>query len=1026
MKNRFYKTSATSKDSSVSAAENDTTLFPAASDATIMFNNKQADQQALLESPSSSEELEDKQEETIENLESSADKDQVLNVISVESSLQSSIEADESTASYSSFHDSGGPLENPTSYILHTYSDGEDKAVNVYRDDTSSNYSSQRTLKLSQGSYFINTPNDYMKYDIKSAPSHFTGQSPNILPKQLFSSRTRIPSRISALNAFRGPYENDGTSDTNRTNNNDPYTGNNYTSVRNNEVCEDRNNVNLDIETERCNNQGEGTFPEGQFCQAHDLETSHPQETKEPAPRLTPKWEANFEKASSRLFRPQSQSSHSRKPLDSDPGVLIKARSKSPNKESDIKISSSQSPAGINTGTSNLLHGDSPKTGNAGIGTSNAEDWGSALPAVMYPTTVNEHVLDTSDDNNVSARQAVQASLLEGNSLTGSQREYMNVIKRNLSRNKSIKSAKFNQNKPDSPPLLFSQDKNALSRSLSKARGNKEENTDNLHHIMNCGADGLSGHPTDDKKKYPHVGEDEGGSSDNSSCKVEEDTDYAALTHGTELKCLDSNEAAIDNSKFIKPAKEPLLLFKGTQAGDQKNSTNNYRYFRNTSMGMFTATGGGNGKYGPDDVTAKNKEASSETKYSITIWILIMALTSVICIFVPFIIIYARGNADNAERYLNNITPKERNIFLGKFDWYHSQDDYTFTNGTFDNRNNNTGNQNISANVPQKSKVGSESIAGVSLFENIPKKYQKNEEIQLMMNNTELRNVFYGIDYAPRNVIYPICGATMHEVMLDVALLSQVTSRLRTYGTQCNQAKFILDSIRTLNLNVSLSMGVWIGPNDDINELQIQDMKSLLKSYPRNLFESLFIGNEVLFREEQTPGNLVKYIKEAKDFVRDELKWNLPVGTSELASKVNADVMKASDIFGSNTHPFFAGSNVQLATKWVYDFIKYQIEPIILQSGNKDSPEIVISEVGWPYQGGKFRNAIAGKRHMQYFLNNWVCEANEQQYPWYYFEAFDEPWKQVYHTDKSKYETEWGLFTAERKLKEDIVFPICS
>lgn len=147
------------------------------------------------------------------------------------------------------------------------------------------------------------------------------------------------------------------------------------------------------------------------------------------------------------------------------------------------------------------------------------------------------------------------------------------------------------------------------------------------------------------------------------------------------------------------------------------------------------------------------------------------------------------------------------------------------------------------------------------------------------------------------------------------------------------------------------------------------------------------------------------------------------MGTSELISKIDPKVMEVSDIIGANTHPFFTGNNVQVATNWVYDFIKYQIEPHKQRIDH--FPQIIISEIGWPYQGGRYKKAVAGKRHMQYFLNSWICEAKQYEYPWFFFEAFDEPWKQVYHRENAKWETEWGLFTADRKLKEGIFLPSC-
>lgn len=622
--------------------------------------------------------------------------------------------------------------------------------------------------------------------------------------------------------------------------------------------------------------------------------------------------------------------------------------------------------------------------------------WDSAIPALLYSSTNLVEPRQLADND--LARQEIQQTLVRGNSINAGT-DYLNVIKSSLSRNRSMKSNRFAAvNNSDSPPLLFSQDKNSMSRSMSTLRPKKNHNDEE---------------PTKEPDEnlyddYYNYLDDDGES------LVEGDPKYAAVTYETDLNCLKSaqidpkfikspekEEAELPSMFQKKPDEEPIVPKKPTndfEKGDRRDKKSG-------------------------DVTAKLRKVTSEKRYSIVIWILFMIIMCLICVFVPLLIIYSRGSDSVVERYLNNISPSHRTSLLTKLGYYSTSGSITpnstlpAKNGTISNNTDSSLYYDINSGV---------TIAGISKFENFPLKYQRAEEMQEVMNSTKgLKNVFYGVDYAPRNVIFPICGATMHEVMLDVALLSQVTSRIRTYGTQCNQARMILDSIKTLNLNVSLSMGVWIGPDDDINQQQLKDMKNILKDYPRKHFESIYVGNEVLFREEQTTDQLIEYIKEAKEYVQNELKWDLPVGTSELGSKIDPKVLEVSDIFGSNTHPFFTGGNVQLATKWVYDFVKYQIEPLKDKMDEDKFPQIVISEIGWPYQGGRYKTAVAGKRHMQYFLNSWVCEAKQRDYPWFYFEAFDEPWKQVYHKENAKWETEWGLFTADRKLKEGITFPQC-
>ena len=59
-----------------------------------------------------------------------------------------------------------------------------------------------------------------------------------------------------------------------------------------------------------------------------------------------------------------------------------------------------------------------------------------------------------------------------------------------------------------------------------------------------------------------------------------------------------------------------------------------------------------------------------------------------------------------------------------------------------------------------------------------------------------------------------------------------------------------------------------IGSNDTVNEEQMNTMKRIVAKYPNplELINSIYIGNEVLFREDKTRDELIEYIQDAKTF----------------------------------------------------------------------------------------------------------------------------------------------------------------
>ena len=54
-----------------------------------------------------------------------------------------------------------------------------------------------------------------------------------------------------------------------------------------------------------------------------------------------------------------------------------------------------------------------------------------------------------------------------------------------------------------------------------------------------------------------------------------------------------------------------------------------------------------------------------------------------------------------------------------------------------------------------------------------------------------------------------------------------------------------------------------------------------------------------------------------------------------------------------------------------------------------------------------------------------VCDILLTVYDCCRFEAFDEPWKKSFDTDTQKWESKWGLFDEDRKLKDGLEIPDC-
>lgn len=287
-------------------------------------------------------------------------------------------------------------------------------------------------------------------------------------------------------------------------------------------------------------------------------------------------------------------------------------------------------------------------------------------------------------------------------------------------------------------------------------------------------------------------------------------------------------------------------------------------------------------------------------------------------------------------------------------------------------------------------------------------------EIQRLMNNKNLHKVFPGMDYTPWGVQYPLCmeyPPSQNNVTRDMAVISQLTNAVRLYGTDCNQTEMVLHSINRLELtDMKVWLGVWVDPNATTTQRQLDQMYKILADVDdRSIFAGVIIGNEALYRagedKAQSEQELVTLLEDARSNFTS-LGYDLSISTSDLGDNWSGTLVEASNYVMSNVHPFFAGVDVDTAASWTWDF--WQSHDVVLTSTNTSRQ--IIAETGWPSGGGTDCGneandcatgqigSVASVDNMNTFMSEWVCQALANGTHYFWFEAFDEPWKVVYNT----------------------------
>jgi len=309
--------------------------------------------------------------------------------------------------------------------------------------------------------------------------------------------------------------------------------------------------------------------------------------------------------------------------------------------------------------------------------------------------------------------------------------------------------------------------------------------------------------------------------------------------------------------------------------------------------------------------------------------------------------------------------------------------------------------------------------------------------VKKLMNNKNLHKVFMGMAYTPMNTQYPACltnPPVQNNVTLDIALISQLTNVVRLYGTDCNQTEMVLTAIDRLKLtDMKVWLGVWLNANATTTTRQVAQLWDILDKYGTKYVKGVIVGNEVLFSQYMTLSQLTTYISGVKTNLTAKGYNNIPVATSDLGSDWTTELVSTVDYVMANVHPFFGGVPVAQAADWTYNF--WQTNDVYLTQGTTGKHN-VISEVGWPSQGGNdcapsstcpspTAGAVSGINEMNTFMNGWVCQSIKNQTDYFWFEAFDEPWKIQYDTPGQEWEDHWGLFDVNRNLKQGLTIPSC-
>lgn len=276
--------------------------------------------------------------------------------------------------------------------------------------------------------------------------------------------------------------------------------------------------------------------------------------------------------------------------------------------------------------------------------------------------------------------------------------------------------------------------------------------------------------------------------------------------------------------------------------------------------------------------------------------------------------------------------------------------------------------------------------------------------------------VIAGIGYGPHRAGQRPGGPepSAAQILEDLRLLAPRWGMIRIYGSR-GPAETILRTVHDQQLPVQVVLGAWIAPDDATgNAQEVAEAIRLARAYPAEVV-AVSVGNETQVSwsaHRSSQAALIEHLRAVRTAITQ------PVTTADdfaFWQAAESDPVAAEvDFMLVHAYAMWNGQTLDDALPWTVRTLA------AVARAHPDLP-IVLGETGWATElnpaGSEVQHikAPAGEAEQARFFSTfsaWAAQANQ---PYFYFEAFDEPWKGSAHP--REVEKHWGLYTADRLPK---------
>lgn len=241
---------------------------------------------------------------------------------------------------------------------------------------------------------------------------------------------------------------------------------------------------------------------------------------------------------------------------------------------------------------------------------------------------------------------------------------------------------------------------------------------------------------------------------------------------------------------------------------------------------------------------------------------------------------------------------------------------------------------------------------------------------------------------------------SVEQVERRVKILKPFTGAIRSFS--CIEGNEHIPVVAKKH-GLKTLVGAWLSDDKEDNVKEIEALIALAKA---GNVDVAAVGNEVLYRNDLSLEELLGYIKRVKEALAG---LDIPVGYVDAYYEFSRhpELVENSDVILANLYPYWEGCPIEYALGHMQAMYGQAVDAA-------QGKPIIITETGWPSEGGGLKGALAGpEAAMKYFIDT-IRWTNENKIPIFYFSSFDESWKTGDEGDVGAY---WGLWDKNENLK---------